>query len=69
MTRLAIEKTKTDWDAFIAKAGPLIAEQFEAYGRAAVQPGLSTSPSFSLQPMGRCGGSRWRTTPRRLSTR
>ena len=27
-------------DGFIAKAGPLTAEQFEAYGRAAVLPGF-----------------------------
>ena len=40
VARLAVEKAKADRDAFIAKAGPLTAEQFEAYGRAAVQPGF-----------------------------
>jgi len=40
VARLAVEKAKADRDEFIAKAGPLTAEQFEAYGRAAVLPGF-----------------------------
>ena len=55
VARLAVEKTKADRDAFIAKAGPLTAEQFEAYGRAAVQPGFE----YFAKLFGAADGEMW----------
>ena len=67
--RLAVQKATAEVTVWVAAAPPPIEADFADYGRAAVQPGATSSPSSSSRPTGRCGISTWPTALRLSSTR